>query len=192
MASFVFVAGIVYSETPGRACQPNWTKAAPVREAQDLETAKESIVALHLKLGFKVVVEWTSPKKYGPMCSFYGILARCDQNGLSASQGRDRSVKFDFLAYGSRPRWVIASGNAFAIGGCAAHKLCQVYAIKQGLSVRANVRNVASPSHQARVVLEPARWQARMGPVRVARVVSRAPAHLAQLLLLSPWEAAGS
>jgi hypothetical protein len=85
-ASFIFVAGIVFSETPGRACKPNWTKAAQVREALDLETAKESIVALHLKLGFKVVVEWTSPKKYGPMCSFYGVLARFDQNGLSAAK----------------------------------------------------------------------------------------------------------
>jgi len=28
----------------------------------------------------------TSPKKYGPMCSFYGILARFDQNGLSAAK----------------------------------------------------------------------------------------------------------
>jgi hypothetical protein len=43
-------------------------------------------VALHLKLGFKVVVEWTSPKKYGPMCSFYGIRARFGQNGLSATK----------------------------------------------------------------------------------------------------------
>jgi len=34
----------------------------PVREAQDLETAKESIVALHLKLGFKVVGKWDVPK----------------------------------------------------------------------------------------------------------------------------------
>jgi hypothetical protein len=56
-ASFIFVAGIVFSETPGRACKPNWTKAAPVRERKDLETAKKSIAALHLKLSFKVVVE---------------------------------------------------------------------------------------------------------------------------------------
>ena len=95
-------------------------------------------MALHLKLGFKVVVEWTSPKKYGPMCSFYGILARCDQNGLSASQGRDRSVKFDFLAYGSRPRWVIASGNAFAI--VPSHRWC----------ARLSVRRMSSLCYQAR------------------------------------------
>jgi len=73
-----------------------------------LRRPKESIVALHLKLGFKVVVEWTSPKKYGPMCSFYGILARFDQNGLSAAKAGIEVSNLTSSEYGFRPRWVPA------------------------------------------------------------------------------------
>jgi hypothetical protein len=78
-ASFIFVAGIVFQKRPAGHASPIGPKRRRYERRKDLETAKESIVALHLKLGFKVVVEWTSPKKYGPMCSFYGILARFDQ-----------------------------------------------------------------------------------------------------------------
>jgi hypothetical protein len=38
-----------------------------VREAEDLETAKDSNVALYLKLGFKVVGEWWDSPKEDPI-----------------------------------------------------------------------------------------------------------------------------
>ena len=62
-ASFVSVAGLVYSDTSGRACKPQLDQSGEaIREAQDLETAKDSNVALYLKLGFKMVGEWDVPK----------------------------------------------------------------------------------------------------------------------------------
>ena len=50
-ASFVFVAGIVYSNV------------RPGVQAAILETAIDSNVALYLKLGFKVVGEWTPQRR---------------------------------------------------------------------------------------------------------------------------------
>jgi hypothetical protein len=63
-ASFVSVARLVYSERSGRACKPQLDQSGEAYERRgiDLETAKDSNVALYLKLGFKMVGEWDVPK----------------------------------------------------------------------------------------------------------------------------------
>jgi hypothetical protein len=78
-----------------------------VREAQDLETAKDSNVALYLKLGFKVVGEWDVPKqdplKMVPM-KYRRPLAR-------------QAYWLNVAAFGQLPRSRTGS-RISALGGC--------------------------------------------------------------------------